>query len=75
MSRSKWKGLFSNLKTLQLKKKLKKSKNLVRVWSRSSAIPKFFVTKKAGVYNGKYFKRVWVSTDKMGFKFYFNFFN
>ena len=67
MSRSKWKGPFVDVSVLKLKKKLTaKSK---KVWSRSSQIPSFFLGKTISVYNGKEFKPVLVTREKIGFKF------
>lgn len=66
MSRSQWKGAFLNSKILQCRKK---KLSLFRVWSRASVIPKFLVNKKVGIYTGKYLKRVWISSDKIGSKF------
>jgi len=70
MSRAKWKGLFITSQILHhLTTKKKTTLNLFRVWSRSSAVPKFFTNTKVEIYTGKIFKRVWVSIDKIGFKF------
>ena len=67
MSRSKWKGPFVDVSVLKLKKKLTaKSK---KVWSRSSQIPSFLLGKTISVYNGKEFKPVLVTREKIGFKF------
>jgi small subunit ribosomal protein S19 len=67
MSRSKWKGPFVDVSVLKLKKKLTaKSK---KVWSRSSQIPSFLLGKTISVYNGKEFKPVLVTSEKIGFKF------
>ena len=67
MSRSKWKGPFVDVSDLKLKKKLTaKSK---KVWSRSSQIPSFLLGKTISVYNGKEFKPVLVTREKIGFKF------
>jgi len=67
MSRSKWKGPFIDVSVLKLKKKLTiKSK---KVWSRSSQIPSFLLGKTISVYNGKEFKPVLITREKIGFKF------
>jgi small subunit ribosomal protein S19 len=67
MSRSKWKGPFIDISVLKLKKKLTtKSK---KVWSRSSQIPSFLLGKTISVYNGKEFKPVLITREKIGFKF------
>lgn len=61
MSRSIWKGKFFD--TCLLKNSLKK------VWCRSSTIPFFLLGKKVLVYNGKSFKRIYISREKIGYKF------
>ena len=62
MSRSKWKGPFIN-KSL-LKKKFK-----VKVWSRSSTIPYYLIGFSVFVYSGKEFKKIFITREKIGFKF------
>lgn len=65
MSRSKWKGLFCDVeinKNLSLKKK-------INVWSRRSAIPSFLLNKIVFVYNGKTFKKLLITREKLGLKF------
>lgn len=61
MSRSLWKGNF--LKKHVLKKKIKK------IWSRSSSIPFKMMGQIISVYNGKEFKKIYVSREKIGYKF------
>jgi small subunit ribosomal protein S19 len=61
MSRSSWKGNF--LKKYLLKKTPKK------IWSRNSVIPFSFVGQKFLVYNGKEFKKIYISREKVGYKF------
>lgn len=62
MSRSKWKGPFLN-KSL-LKKNLKS-----KVWSRSSTIPYYLIGFSVFVHSGKEFKKIFITRDKIGFKF------
>jgi small subunit ribosomal protein S19 len=64
MSRSKWKGMFCNLKFLKLTSK----KNL-KIWSRSSSIPFFLLGKIVFVHNGKDFKKIFITREKIGYKF------
>jgi ribosomal protein S19 len=62
-NKSKWKGFF-------LKKSLiKTTKQKVYVWNRSSSIPSRFKDKDVWVYNGKYFKKIRITRQKIGFKF------
>jgi len=63
MSRSIWKGFF-------IKKSLLKPKNkTLKIWSRSSCIPFNLVNKAVLVHNGKIFKRIFITREKVGFKF------
>lgn len=64
MARSKWKGPFvgnSILKNSVLKKG--------KIWCRSSVIPSFLVGEAVHIHNGKEFKRVVITREKVGFKF------
>jgi small subunit ribosomal protein S19 len=61
MSRSAWKGHF--FKKNLLKKKIKK------VWCRNSSIPFHLNGQKVFVYNGKEFKKVYITREKIGYKF------
>lgn len=65
MSRSLWKGLFIDPKFLKNKKQKANSK----IWSRSSAIPSSLIGETVFVHNGKEFKRVSITREKIGFKF------
>jgi small subunit ribosomal protein S19 len=65
MSRSLWKGLFIDPKLLKNKKQKANSK----IWSRSSAIPSSLIGETVFVHNGKEFKRVSITREKIGFKF------
>lgn len=64
MSRSKWKYPFIDSSILNIL-----SKKNVKVWSRSSTIPFFLIGKSVLIHNGKDFKRVLITRDKVGFKF------
>jgi ribosomal protein S19 len=64
MSRSKWKKVFISIKL----KKINKEKKII-VWSRASVIPEFFINKNVFVYNGKIFKKLLITREKVGFKF------
>ncbi len=63
MSRSKWKGFFieSNL--------LKPVDSSVKIWSRSSVISEAFIGKRVSIHNGKDFKLLKITREKVGFKF------
>ena len=63
MSRSKWKGPFVDISIFRVKKSQKK------VWSRSSTIPNFLVGETVHIYNGREFKRINITREKVGFKF------
>jgi len=62
MSRSKWKGYYvaQNLIYKDLPKK---------IYSRDSVITPKFLNKKVTVHNGKFFIPIFVTKDKLGFKF------
>lgn len=62
MSRSKWKGSFLN-------KFILKSKNYIKIWSRSSTISKTFLNKKVSIYNGRTFIPLFIKENHLGFKF------
>jgi small subunit ribosomal protein S19 len=61
MSRSIWKGFFF--------KKFLLKKTPHKIWSRSCSIPFHCVGKKVLVYNGKEFKKIFVTREKVGYKF------
>jgi len=67
MSRSKWKGPFIDLKVLNSRDS--KSSKKEKIWSRSSQIPSFLIGRTVFVHNGQDFKSLFVSRDKVGFKF------
>lgn len=64
MTRSKWKSSFLNRSVLKNSHSKK-----TKIWSRSSVIPSFLVGKTVDIHNGKEFKRVFISREKVGFKF------
>ena len=66
MSRSIWKGLYCNLR---INKSILDSKKRIEVWSRQSSIPGFLINKTVFVHNGKTFKKLLITRDKLGFKF------
>jgi small subunit ribosomal protein S19 len=61
MSRAIWKGAFVNPTFF------KKSTSLI--WSRSSAIPASLLGHTVSVHNGKEFKLILITREKIGFKF------
>jgi len=71
MTRSIWKGPF--LDPLFLKpnfiNNLTGPKLTNKIWSRSSTIPAFLVGQTVLVHNGKEFKTLAVTREKIGFKF------
>lgn len=64
MSRAKWKGPFMDWNTLTLSKK----KIYPNLWCRSSVIPKKVSNTIVCVHNGREFKRVIITKDKVGYK-------
>lgn len=66
MSRSKWKSNFLDnfLKNEKFYTKKKKY-----VWSRRSVIPENLINQIVFVYNGKEFNKVYITREKVGFKF------
>ena len=67
MSRSKWKGPFIDLKVLNSRDS--KYSKREKIWSRSSQIPSFLIGRTVFVHNGQDFKSLFVTRDKVGFKF------
>jgi len=66
MSRSIWKANFlDNF----LSKKLKKKK--LYIWSRRSTIPYYLIGFTVFIHNGKIFKKLKITREKVGFKFGF----
>ena len=66
MSRSKWKGNFIDQAVLKTKDNSKKQ---LKLWSRRSVIPSFLIGSTVLIYNGKEFKKVVITREKVGFKF------
>ena len=66
MSRSIWKGLYCNIK---INKKIVENKKRIEIWSRQSSIPHFLLNKTVFVYNGKIFKKLIITREKLGYKF------
>ena len=62
MSRSKWKGPFVDLYTLT------KKKIYPNLWLRSSVIPKEITNTIVCIHNGREFRRVVITKEKVGFK-------
>jgi small subunit ribosomal protein S19 len=66
MRRSKWKGNFIDNSIIKLSIQNKKQ---LKVWSRSSVIPAFLIGATVLIYNGKEFKKIKITREKVGFKF------
>lgn len=66
MSRSIWKGLYCSL---AINKNILKSKKKINIWSRESCIPGFLLNKDVFIHNGKSFKKVLITREKLGYKF------
>ncbi len=79
MSRSKWKFHYIHNSILRLvniventnvkTKTNLKSRKIKKIWSRSSTIPSFLLGATVWVHNGKEFKKVLITEDKIGYKF------
>jgi len=67
MSRSLWKGPFID-PIFMKNKKLQENKDL-KIWCRASVIPSSLVGETVLIHNGKEFKRLVVTREKVGFKF------
>ena len=66
MSRSNWKSKF--IAKFLLKKKYRlNEKN--KIWARNSIIPFFLLNKTVVVHNGKVFKKLFITREKLGYKF------
>jgi ribosomal protein S19 len=68
MGRASWKGSFVDKFALN-KLNVKSSSNHFNVWTRRSVIATNFISKKVFVYTGNRFKPVFVTREKVGFKF------
>jgi small subunit ribosomal protein S19 len=62
MSRSKWKGHFFDYS-------LAVNKKTIKVWSRQSSIPFYLLNQYVFIHNGKEFKKIFITREKIGFKF------
>jgi len=73
MSRSIWKGPFLNKKICTLDKKFLSASYLEndkqKIWSRKSIITSNLIGSIVFVHNGKEFKKLFISRDKIGYKF------
>jgi ribosomal protein S19 len=67
MNRSSWKGKFLDKHILNLDQK-KKDKN-IKIWSRRSTIISSLVNKFVFIHNGKEFKKILITSEKVGLKF------
>lgn len=63
MSRSKWKGIYIS------KFLIKKATIPKKIWSRNATIPLKLLNKHVLIHNGKNFNRVFITIDKIGYKF------
>ena len=69
MSLSKWKVLFIEKSIISLSKKIKNNKKKLKVYSRSSSIPNFLINKFILIYDGKEFRKSYITREKVGYKF------
>jgi small subunit ribosomal protein S19 len=65
MSRSNWKGPFLDRFLISQQKK----KTSVKIWSRRSVIGSQMLGQNVLVHNGKEFKRILITREKLGFKY------
>ena len=65
MGRSLWKGPFLE-KSFLKNSFFDKTQN---IWSRRSIIPSVLIGKNVFIYNGKLFKKVSITREKVGYKF------
>ena len=65
MSRSTWKGPFLDRFLICQQKK----KNSAKIWSRRSVISSQMLGQTVLVHNGKEFKRILITREKLGFKY------
>lgn len=63
MTRSLWKGYFIENSFFR------KRKSNLNIWSRNSSIPASLLNKTVLVHNGKEFKKLLITREKIGFKF------
>ena len=69
MSRSVWKGNYLNSFFIKNKTIEKSKKHVLIIWSRSSVIPYYLVGKFVKVYNGNKFIKIYITLEKVGYKF------
>lgn len=67
MGRSSWKGPFVDSSILR--ENQNKPKKNFKIWSRNSVIPEFLLGQTVLVHNGKEFKNVAITREKLGYKF------
>ena len=66
MTRSIWKGNFIHKYLLTSKFNEDKKK---QIWARNSTIPESLVGEPVFIYNGKIFTKIYITREKVGFKF------
>jgi ribosomal protein S19 len=66
MSRSLWKEPILNFNLI---KQIVSAKKKIKVWSRSSIIPSILINKQVLIHTGNSFKPLFVTREKVGFKF------
>lgn len=64
MKRSAWKNCYIASSIYKTQTNLKKN-----IWSRQSTIPEFLIGKYVLVHNGKNFLKVYITREKVGYKF------
>lgn len=65
MSRSKWKNFYIHSKLLKKQVLIQKQ---ITVWSRASFLSRLLINKKLLVYNGKIYKKLYITNLKINFK-------
>lgn len=66
MSRAIWKGLFCDI---SINKKYIANNKKIEVKSRQSSIPEFLLNKTVFIHNGKTYKKLLITREKLGYKF------
>jgi small subunit ribosomal protein S19 len=64
MTRSTWKN---NLAQTSLRQKF--SNQTIKIWKKNESIPMFLTGKSVLVYNGKSFKKISITRNRVGYKF------
>lgn len=67
MKRSVWKGYY--ISPSLYKKTILKKEYVKEIWSRKSTILESFIGKYFFIYNGKNFHKVYITREKVGYKF------